>query len=601
MWKTNSPRVALGVALVAGLWSCQPTKPAETAPSSPRAQKEASPPNYEYCAEFVYRWHVPHCLKPLGKAVAQQREATYRIGKRNGRVVEMASVGPRGHLIAFDADIVRKEYHYEGDRVTSWDSFDIYGTVRVVHRVSEDGKLVEYFDPWGNRVPLQGPGVAGERYRFDERGRIVERNYVNAEGALVADQHGLVTSRFSWKPGDLVVEKTHWGVDGRPSVDTEGAHRVVYRPAPDGRLLEKETFDEQGRPAPDQYGRFRTQYDYDEVGNLERLRYFRPDGSPGHYEQGAHEMRFVRDELGREISSELYDGQGAPMVGEWKYHRLTTSYDDDGYQLAWAYFGKYGEPVTVWSDQHATRITRDGVRVLRETSLGTDGEPLAQPTSTTHLDFVYDAAGNVLSETDRDVGENPVAPYGNYARGVWEYDEFNREVRLRYEAADGSPATNWDDVHEVRTEYLEDGLRPRTTRYNAEGELLEGYEYTAIHITYAPLVVDDLPQRARFEIEAVQPGALRSREQALERAKLAIQELRARLPPRAVCNRYTDLVPLGSFDDVGYLIEPIDGVPEEHQNSLRQLEPGQVSEPLEMDSSFWVFTVHDVLGPRPDQ
>ena len=207
-----------------------------------------------------------------------------------------------------------------------------------------------------------------------------------------------------------------------------------------GRITQTVWKDESGNPAagPDGYASVRYSYKGDEATEM----YFDADDQPCECAGGYYGRKVTTDGKKRVIQIEYLDENGARTLNNRGYAMMTTSYYGFGEVRMVTYYGLNKKPVTVPSLGYA--------QIANEYSHKT-----------------------LTSRTYKDAKGNPVDCAEGYAVLKQKVNKKFQVIRIRYEHADGSPATGPDGWFRCIKERDEDGRITSIKYYDVNEQLTD--------------------------------------------------------------------------------------------------------------------------------
>lgn len=294
-------------------------------------------------------------------------------------------------------------------------------------QVFENGLLTAYrFLDQDGKIIANKEGIAGYNYLYDESGRRIRFENVDASGSLVCSPaDDLAGFESSYDVNGNVVKQTYFGADGRPCL-SDGTAGWVAEYNERGLMTLFGFVGLDGHSAISlKTGVATTKYEYDAFGNVARESYFGPNGAPCfNTEQGAASRSVSYDSLGRETEQFLYgtDGKLTVFPGS-NVAGGRTAYDVYGHVCLMTFVGANGLPVV--------------------SSVGYASEK-----------SVYDSRGDLVEQYWLDAdGKLLVVPEKGAAGCRCSYDQFGRLTELVWIGADGNPHRHLDGNAGWRKKY----------------------------------------------------------------------------------------------------------------------------------------------------
>lgn len=307
-----------------------------------------------------------------------------------------------------------------------------FAKVCAVQATYTDGRLVsrKYTDITGT-PRLYGEPYAEERFAFDALGRCVERSTWDAQGNLVCGSDGYAVTRYAYDALGNTARIEYRNAAGQPTNNLEGKQSILKTYDAQGRLLSVAYYDKDGQARP---------------GN------------------GYSSMRYAYDARGRQVQRSVFltaAGKEVPSLYQGCWAVETSTYDAWGRLTSVAYTGLRGEACADENQVHSYRYAYDAQgRVVRQETLGLDGQPLADGSA---LTTEYNAMGQVVAERayrDGDVLSG---------KKTYRYNARGALTALAFWSDETTPATGEDGYHRAAYAYDAYGNRVSEQYYDAAG------------------------------------------------------------------------------------------------------------------------------------
>jgi YD repeat-containing protein len=413
----------------------------------------------EYYANLVKRWGAPEGIDRLTEDQARHRRATYKVYRRGGRVERVEAVnglgtlasgfGPRAAL----ADAAPRNLGLATRGESRWE----YGRNEpgdVTEEVARDraGGLVwvfhyttrttgQFTDDKGFPLPRAGSGAAYVEFTRSEDGLDTEVRYLDRNGRRKPDRDGLAGKRWEYDARGRVVAETCLGLRGQPVRNREGYSRLQRAYDDRGNMTEESYFGPDGRSTLTNAGYARVAFDHDPYGNSIRTRAFDEDGNPAPVLDGIAEMRAVYDDHGNCIAWSCFGPDGKPALDKGGVAGKRNEYDGRGDVVAWTNVGLDGQPAL----DNRLGIARcamaydDHANMLEYAYFGLDGRPTATRDGFARSTLAYDERGNRTEQAFWGADGKPWADASGAARYAVKYDERGNSTESAYFGADGKP------------------------------------------------------------------------------------------------------------------------------------------------------------------
>jgi serine/threonine-protein kinase len=350
------------------------------------------------------------------------------------------------------------------------------------------------FDEADRQHPAKSSSYSAVRYTYDERGREVLQEFLDAQGNRVYPKNAAAARRSGWDDHDdriltehldvtgalmqgewgyarqievrdehgFIVEQRHYDETGKLALWRDGGAIQKVTRDTRGLALAEAAFDASEHPVPTVHGWSTARVRYAGLRNIAELSFFGPDGHPCINSEGFAVLRETYDDSGDGLTRTYLDATGAPAMyrGEYATERVTR--DALGNHAEDAYLDGHGERV----------LRREGFSAVR---------------------FARDRNGDVVAASYFGKRDEPIAREGGYAKKTTAYDDHRRPVEMMLFDASGVPAAGsagWTierDAYDdrglvVRRDHLDAGRNPVLTRsgsasvtwvYDARGNVVE--------------------------------------------------------------------------------------------------------------------------------
>jgi hypothetical protein len=378
-------------------------------PSVPRAASvltgAPAADRHRYCTATFDQWHVPQCVGELTVEQARRRFLSFRLVEKRGRVVRVDRVSSGLRLSEDSPGVTATEFRYDGNRVVELLGLDRNDILRTRWR-----------DSIGRPFSEDNSPVSGADETLDERGRVVELRYVDANGTPATRSDRVKTVRYRYGSIGLIVEESYFARDGLPQVNMKGVHRRTRTYDADGLEHETGFFGLPGQSAARSDGVQRIVQSFDDHGNPREEATFDSAGNLHEGETRASTRRDKRDELGRPTEYSFFDRSGAPATSSFGYVTRRVRWSEHDQVTEFSFFDGAGTPAPV-PDGHSTqRVEFDSRdRLVRKAWFNADGTPHMKHGACVELYF-YDGRDNpILRRSLTETGAPTKAEDGHYS------------------------------------------------------------------------------------------------------------------------------------------------------------------------------------------
>lgn len=386
-----------------------------------------------YCTTTADEQFVPKCIGELSIEQAKRRAELLRLVEADGRLVRVERINSSLKPLGETPEVTATELLYQDGKVVELVGLDRNNVVRTRKRLVKGG--IRWLDSIGRPRPEDESPVSGAELRLDERGRVVDRRFVDARGDAATRTDGVSTVRYRYGPLGLVEDESYFDRDGSPQTNSKGVHRIARAYGADGLERELRFLDVTGAPAARTDGVQSIVTSFDENGNSLESSDFDADGNPHQSsEDGAAVWRVRRDELGRQSELAFFDTQGLPVVSAYGYFLRRITWNDAGLATSWSFFDSEGNPARIRGTEHArqTRLLDSRDRPIRKAWFNPDGSPNTKYGAAIELYFYDDRDNLVLRRSLTETGAPTRAEDGHYSilRQTFDVDRLQREEHL---------------------------------------------------------------------------------------------------------------------------------------------------------------------------
>lgn len=246
-------------------------------------------------------------------------------------------------------------------------------------------------------------GVAVREFQYDEAGRLVGMKVENVRGELVAPANlGYAEVRYVYDGGRLATT-LFLNAKGKPGVNRLGQEELRYIYDEAGQLVAVKNY-VAGHPANNVYGYAEKKMAYNERGLVSAISFEDAEGKPTlsrNPDEGCMMLSRTYDDAGRCVSERFYNEKGELSLSPVRnYAECAREYDEAGNMLSERYLDDRGDLSVCPQVGYAERVCRydDGNRVVGEVfrdALGRPGKPEGNPAARACLQkrYVYDGSG----------------------------------------------------------------------------------------------------------------------------------------------------------------------------------------------------------------
>lgn len=546
-----------------------------------------------YYKDYAEQWGVPVGIGKINMTAVHHREQSYQFKTKAGKVISLALVNSVGKLTTH-ADIEHKvtryswvKYYYSSNgkidykEIYSQDSVLLYQmdyseNLRTVifrrndqfhtemdlqahttnyttssnifesSRISrylltydEKGWLVEkLFAGFQNMKRCDADRIYGIRYVNDEKGRVLEEQFIGIDGNIKGNNIGLAIRKNTYDNNDDWTSVTYLNAERNQSHDgnncsvvkleydkwgnriRETYHLLNDEPAlrsdmecfglayvfENGQRVKQTLLGNKFQPSTNKYGYVSIIIQYDKNGYIESMQYVDENDSPVMYSSSENSIyyssvKYENDSHGNALKMTFYDKQGElyEMDG---YSTLKIEYNDKYKPTRVSYFNPQDEPVLWHAYYHVREMVYDSLQQqIAERYYDEQGNLTDCEKGYAQIQWTFDVHGACTQIAFYDAQSKPVMRDERYAFNEFQYDEQGNMTWSRYFSTQHKscmtsygysaqeyqydPITNneivrinydskGDIIEKNIYEYDSRGNQTKSYTVNAEGKLLKG-------------------------------------------------------------------------------------------------------------------------------
>jgi hypothetical protein len=379
------------------------------------------------------------------------RDGTFGVRTRllpNGQAASLEFLGEDGKPQAATSGVAKNEFVYNETGDVTRMVFRDAGGKPIVASSGMAAVALER-DRYGNvrratflgadDLPLVVPslGVAGRVFTLDDRGRLIESQFVGPNGEPVRSYFGFAKQVIEWDAQGRATER-YFGVDGRLVLLKRfvAATTLVWESR--GYPTELLFSGVDRSPAPNELGCYGVAMTYDRVGNLETRACHGANGSPIRSTDGWARVESQFDRSGNETFTKFIGPEGKPGRYEERYAAQRNHYDAQDNVVRQDFLDSDGKLVSS-RDGYASSVFvyNEQGKQTRAALLDANGGPVIGAEGYAAVTSAFDARGHETERTFLGTDEKPIVMIDGYARAVYKYDTNGQTVATEYrDAAD---------------------------------------------------------------------------------------------------------------------------------------------------------------------
>lgn len=263
-------------------------------------------------------------------------------------------------------------------------------------------------------------GIAGNDYKYDERGNEIECTPLGLDGNVAYNR---LVVRYAYDENDNVYSKSYYS-DGLPDENLYNIHKTVYKYNTRNEVVEERHYGKNGLLTLASYSNAAIcRYEYNDKGENVKRAYFGTDERPCRYSEGWSSATYEYDVFGNVIKQCFYGVDGNPMPASEFPPVGVAEYD------------KWGNIVYV--------AAQDG----KGNFINYMGEPWSIKRAE------YDKNNRLVSESYFDKNDKPTFCSDGYHKKDLKYDEFGNVAEEAYFGKNSLPMLV-NNVHIVKYKYV---------------------------------------------------------------------------------------------------------------------------------------------------
>jgi serine/threonine-protein kinase len=324
------------------------------------------------------------------------------------------------------------------------------------------------YDEHGKPQQAKDLWIWGLRRTYDERGRLVLEEMLDAQGNLAINMNGWSALRTTYDEKDHPIVYEQLGPSRELEKTNYGyAKRELKHDAHNNRL-EVRYFDEAGKPTLWKEGAAIERATFDERDLRMSRASFDPDDKPIAGMHGFASERSKYDHMRNRVELAFFDAEGKPTLDDDGFAIKRWTYDDNDDLVAESYFDATGAP-TPFQSQYATRkfVNDERGLVIEESFLDVHGDPTLVKAGYATVKRARDKHGNATEETYFGKHGEPVMREGAYAKKQTTYDDMRRPVEVALFDVAGRAVKGSAGWAIEKTTYDERGLVIRIDHFDA--------------------------------------------------------------------------------------------------------------------------------------
>ena len=388
----------------------------------------------EYYKDYVEYWGVPHGVGEVSSSDQKKLAKVYRFESSKGKLRRLSFVNSKGNIIdngesEHNERPINATYHYTAEgHLSHVKVCNAYGAVQYVMRYNDKMNTIvfQYDDEHGTERALSSQSVGYVDLANDDvpKGRV-------SRWLIEHDENGLRT------------KIVYAGIDNKKVGDLNNIYGRTISYDEKGRVKEIHYIDANDNPTSTRWGLGIKKFYYDSDDNWIRSEYFTTDGKPSLDDSdgvGVYELEY--DEVGNIVRAFHKDHKGNIMLPKKSLiGGIQTTINDEGQEVATTILGTDGNPAILRGSGWVTSKTEYDANGYpsKVTYFNLSGDTCRTSNGFAYMVMENDSAGNILSRWFYDVSGELVNITSGYAGEERQYDSRGNCVSIRYLGTDKNP------------------------------------------------------------------------------------------------------------------------------------------------------------------
>lgn len=405
-----------------------------------------------------------------------------------GNITKISYFDVEGNATLSGEDISVIEYTYdENGNMTEMRFLDTEGKLtkgtlgyaKNVYTYDENGHLLTQRYYGLNDKLILVDDIAGENYKRDARGNIIEEYSVGTDSKLA---RGYLVVRRKFDEKDNMIEFAVFDADGRPETNSNDIHKYTQKFNSRNQCVETCYYNTNGSLttyAGNTYCIVRMEYN--ERGLNTKVSYFDKNDSPVEYR--GSEGRYASlvsefDMYGRVVRQLYYDKNGALTAPDVMVPEALVQYDKWGNIVYFASADGNGNlipnPKKGWTISKSEYDSKSNM--MWQAYFDEKDQPKSCKDGYHKVVYAYTKTNEQESEAYFDVKGNPALVNG-YHKEVYTYDENDNCIEIAYFGKTGNAVNSSYGFYKVVFTYNADQTIRDRKYYNAAGRMLLHEQY----------------------------------------------------------------------------------------------------------------------------
>lgn len=270
----------------------------------------------------------------------------------------------------------------------------------AAEKFDEKGRLIEYnhLDAKG-KLSLNEKGYAQVRYEYNQDNRCVKTSFLGTDGKPRLNSTGFSVARFEYDQQGHIIRESAYGIDGKPILNKMGYASLKYSYNAQGKKSKEVLYGIDGKPITSTNKPSIISYDYDKKGNLTRKSYFDRNNKAKIGSDGYASINMQYDQGGNIIKKSYYGTNGQLCLNKQKFASCVREFNADNQLVHEVFYGTNGKPCTNSSHYSSYKVEfdQDGQKTEYFYDLKGNNILLRNQLGSVYMD--YNAKGKKINET----------------------------------------------------------------------------------------------------------------------------------------------------------------------------------------------------------
>lgn len=464
-----------------------------------------------YYKDYVEQYGVPVGIGPVGSDVMQNREFTYRFETSQNKVRRVSLVNAKGNLCnQTDLEFVDRPcdmqiFYSDNGKVDFIKVLDQSG--KVIYRKDYNENLsqvtFQYDDQYNTEMTLgnmdptrpnvmvtsdEKSKISRQLLSYDENGHVIKMEFAGMYNRKIGDKNGIYAHEYTLDDKGRIIEVQYLGANGEPKgiSNVKNLCKRVYTYNENDDWTEIMYLTKDDLPAHNGQGVVMQQNSYDQYGNkiaeyytdLDRNMVYRTDL----YAAGL-EYTF---ENGLRMDQTYIGTDGQPCSCKDGYTSILYTYDDNGYMSGYTFLDAEGNPYENMAGTASVTILNNPQGLeLEKWDYDAQGELAANQEGIAGIKMEYDSLGNETQIMYFDQNRKAYMTNEGVSGYRYEYNDKNLLIQQMCIDENGNPINDEEGVGIYRVTRDPNGNETQVAYYDVTGKNLvesdaniAGYNYT---------------------------------------------------------------------------------------------------------------------------